>query len=76
MKLNIAKEVAALNRLTTMQLREKFAEVFGERTAANNRTWLVRRIEPLAANPKRRVPLQRTPLRLSKRPSIRLCSFC
>src|SRR5579871_4587556 len=44
MRLNIAKEVATLNRLTTLQLREKFAEVFGERTAANNRTWLVRRI--------------------------------
>jgi hypothetical protein len=44
MKLNVAKEVAALNRLTTLELRAKFAEVFGERTAANNRTWLVRRI--------------------------------
>jgi Protein of unknown function (DUF2924) len=44
MKLNIAKEVAALNKMTTLELRAKFAQVFGERTAANNRTWLVRRI--------------------------------
>ena len=44
MKLNVAKEVAALNKLTTLELRAKFAEVFGERTAANNRTWLIRRV--------------------------------
>jgi Protein of unknown function (DUF2924) len=44
MKLNIAREVAALKRLTTQDLRTKFAEVFGERTAANNRQWLIRRI--------------------------------
>jgi hypothetical protein len=31
-------------RLTTKQLRERYAEVFGESTAANNRTWLIRRI--------------------------------
>src|SRR4051812_48883497 len=44
MKLNVAKETAALKKLTTLELRAKFAEVFGERTAANNRTWLIRRI--------------------------------
>ena len=44
MKLNVMKEVALLQKLTTKQLRDKFAEVFGEATAANNRTWLIRRI--------------------------------
>ena len=44
MELNLAKEVAALERMTTKQLQEKFAVVFGEPTRANNRTWLFRRI--------------------------------
>lgn len=44
MKLNVAKEVAALNRLTTNDLRARYAEVFGERTHANNKPWLVKRI--------------------------------
>lgn len=44
MSVNVAREVAALQRLTTRQLRHKFAEVFGDGTNANNRTWLVRRI--------------------------------
>jgi hypothetical protein len=44
MSVNVAREVAALQRLTTKQLRHKFAEVFGDGTNANNRTWLVRRI--------------------------------
>ena len=44
MGVNVAKEVAALQRLTTRQLRHRFAEVFGDATNANNRTWLVRRI--------------------------------
>jgi hypothetical protein len=42
--LNIAKEVAALERMTAKQLRDKFAEVFGETTNANNRIWLLKRI--------------------------------
>ena len=42
--LNIAKEVAALERMTAKQLRDKFAEVFGETTNANNRVWLLKRI--------------------------------
>ena len=42
--LNIGKEVAALQRMTAKQLRDKFAEVFGETTNANNRAWLVKRI--------------------------------
>ena len=44
MQLNIAKEVAALRRLTTKQLREKYGEVFREPTLANNRAWLTKRI--------------------------------
>ena len=42
--LNIVNEVAALKRLSIAQLRQRFAEVFGEATAASNRTWLVKRI--------------------------------
>jgi hypothetical protein len=42
--LNIVNEVATLQRLRISQLRQRFAEVFGEATAASNRTWLVRRI--------------------------------
>jgi hypothetical protein len=44
MQLNVAKEVAALRRLTTRQLRQRYAEVFGEATNANNKAWLVKRI--------------------------------
>ena len=44
MELNIVNEVAALERLTIGQLRQRFAELFGEATHASNRTWLVRRI--------------------------------
>ena len=44
MELNIANEVAALERLSVGQLRQRFAELFGETTQASNRTWLVKRI--------------------------------
>jgi hypothetical protein len=44
MKLNVAKEVAALERMTAKQLRVRYAEAFGEGTNARNKTWLVRRI--------------------------------
>jgi hypothetical protein len=43
-ELNILHEVASLQRLTVGQLRQRFAEVFGEATRASNRTWLVKRI--------------------------------
>jgi hypothetical protein len=43
-ELNIVNEVAALQRLSIGQLRQRFAELFGEATAASNRTWLVKRI--------------------------------
>jgi hypothetical protein len=44
MELNILNEVAALQRLTIGQLRQRFAELFGEATRASNRIWLVKRI--------------------------------
>ena len=44
MHLDIGHEVAALRRLTVGQLRQRFAEVYGEATTASNRTWLIKRI--------------------------------
>jgi Protein of unknown function (DUF2924) len=40
----IGQQLAELQRLTTPQLRTRFAELFGEHTPANNRTWLFKRI--------------------------------
>src|SRR5439155_12451148 len=36
--------IAALQRLTMQELRVRYAELFGETTAAKNRTWLLRRV--------------------------------
>jgi hypothetical protein len=44
MELNVPKEVAAMKGMGPKQLRARYAEVFGEATAANNKTWLIRRI--------------------------------
>jgi hypothetical protein len=44
MELNVHKEVAAMQRQGAKQLRGRYAEVFGETTTANNKTWLIRRI--------------------------------
>ncbi|GIW90014.1 MAG: hypothetical protein KatS3mg109_2305 [Pirellulaceae bacterium] len=44
MQLNVEKEVAALQRMTVKQLRQRYAELFGEETHANNKVWLVKRI--------------------------------
>jgi hypothetical protein len=44
MQINVAKELAALQRMSVSQLREKYAEVFGEATTTGNRTWLIRRV--------------------------------
>ena len=44
MQLNVGKEVAAMRRMTMRELRDKYAEAFGDTTNANNRAWLVRRI--------------------------------
>jgi hypothetical protein len=43
-ELNIVNEVAALQRLSVGQLRQRFVDLFGEATAASNRTWLIKRI--------------------------------
>jgi hypothetical protein len=43
-EVNIVNEVAALQRLSIGQLRQRFAELFGEATQASNRTWLIKRI--------------------------------
>ena len=40
----LARQIALLGRLTVRQLREKYAEAFGESTRAGNKTWLTRRI--------------------------------
>ena len=42
--LDIDLEVARLQGMTVKQLREQFAETFGEATCSNNRIWLIRRI--------------------------------
>jgi hypothetical protein len=44
MQFNVGKELAALQRRTTKQLREQYAAVFGEETNANNKAWLIKRI--------------------------------
>ena len=44
MKLNVPKEVAALQRLTLRELRNRFALLFGEARPTGNRGWLVKRI--------------------------------
>jgi hypothetical protein len=44
MNLNVNKEVAALQRMTTPELRARYAQVCGDGTASNNRVWMVKRI--------------------------------
>src|SRR5215211_5518148 len=44
MSQNVARELAALQRLTVPQLRLRYAEVFGEATNAHNKAWLVKRL--------------------------------
>src|SRR5947209_16411331 len=44
MEMNVGKELAALQRLTVPQLRDRYAELFGEAARTNNRAWLVRRL--------------------------------
>jgi len=40
----IRKQIAALERMTVGQLRERYAEVFGEPARSGNRQWLFRRL--------------------------------
>jgi hypothetical protein len=42
--LNVAKEVAALARMTVDQLRAKYAQEFGEPTNGRHKEWLIKRI--------------------------------
>ncbi|MBX3433295.1 MAG: DUF2924 domain-containing protein [Pirellulales bacterium] len=44
MMLNVDKELAALERMTVGQLREKYLEVFGEETRSRHKVYLVKRI--------------------------------
>jgi hypothetical protein len=41
---NVAKEVAALQRMTMVELKARYAAAFGEATHANNKAWLVKRL--------------------------------
>lgn len=43
-QINVAAELAALQRLTVGQLRTRYAEVFGESTRSGNRPHLIKRI--------------------------------
>jgi Protein of unknown function (DUF2924) len=44
MPVTLDQEVAALGRLTVGQLRDRYAQVFGEGTRVGNKPWLVKRI--------------------------------
>src|SRR5262249_15123240 len=44
MALNVSHESAALQQLGVKELRARYAEVYGETTAAANKPWLIRRI--------------------------------
>lgn len=44
MTLNVGKELVALEQMSVGALRERYAELFDETTAARNRRWLIKRI--------------------------------
>lgn len=44
MSINIGREVAAMRRMTVKQLRERYAELFGDLTRTGNKAWLIKRI--------------------------------
>jgi len=44
MKLNIAKEVAALEQMTVGQLQQRYVEIFGEPVRSRHKQYLIRRI--------------------------------
>ena len=44
MAIDVAAEIAALQKLSVDELRGRFAEVFGEVTLARHKVWLVKRI--------------------------------
>ena len=44
MKLNLAKELAALEQMTVGQLQQRYAEIFGETVRSRHKQYLIRRI--------------------------------
>jgi hypothetical protein len=44
MFVNVAKELAALRKLTMRELRQRYSELFDAATNCNNRQWLVKRL--------------------------------
>jgi Protein of unknown function (DUF2924) len=42
--MNLADDLARLQRLTTAQLRDRYTDVFGEPSRAGNKAWLIKRI--------------------------------
>ena len=44
MQLNVGKEIAAMEQMAVGQLRDRYAEVFGETTNARNKQWLLKKI--------------------------------
>ena len=44
MRVNVVKEVAALEAMTVAELRAQYAQVFGQETPMGNKAWLVKRI--------------------------------
>lgn len=44
MTLNIGREMSLMSEMTPKELRQRYAEVFGETTRTGNKTFLVRRI--------------------------------
>jgi hypothetical protein len=43
-QLNLTRELALLRRMPVAELRQKYAEVFGEATNTKNRPWLIKRV--------------------------------
>jgi hypothetical protein len=44
MAIDIDRELLQLQRLTTVQLRQRYLEVFDEAARSSNKTWLIKRI--------------------------------
>lgn len=44
MNIELSNQVAALEQMSVGQLRERYAEVFGEAARSGNRQWLLRRV--------------------------------
>ncbi len=44
MKIDVAAEVSAMQQMTVKQLKERYAEVVGEKARSGNKAWLIKRI--------------------------------